>query len=92
MRGGSFRLNSTPTNWSKKKSGQWHREDLVPYGNVDTEYRRKYFTCPECQNELMPQEKKYKFACPSCRLVFGWGFSSLYGFGEGHERAEYLPG
>ncbi|MEK7815675.1 MAG: hypothetical protein AAB294_02510 [Pseudomonadota bacterium] len=90
LRGGSFRHSSTPMNWVKKKSGQWNRRDLVPYGKVNAEYRRKYFVCPECQNELVPLEREYRFGCLECKLVFGWGFSSLYGFGKGHERAEYI--
>jgi ribosomal protein S27AE len=88
-RGGSFRLDSKPGDWFKKTSGQWNKKELVPYGKANEEYQTKNYLCPECDNRLFPMDKQYRFHCSECQLIFAYGFGGLYGFGNGHEKAEY---
>lgn len=92
-RGGSIRFDNKPGDWFKKPSGnyegQWNRKELITYGKANDEYRVKYYSCPECNNQLLPIEQQYRFACSGCHLIFAYGFGGLYGFGKGHERAEY---
>ncbi len=93
MRGGSFRQGWTPKPWYKKrtepKAGLWKRDELVPYGKVDAEYRRKFYTCPECTTVLVPADTAYKFVCTQCDLIFDFGNGGLQGFGKGHPNARY---
>lgn len=92
--GGSLRLSSIPGKWFKKTTGnhvgQWNRKELIPYGKANPEYREKYYQCPECGSSLAPMERKYRFACQGCRLIFASGFGALYGFGSDNKRAEYV--
>lgn len=94
-RGGSFRNGYTPQAWFKKRQGnqigQWNRKELIPYGRAPSEYRERYYVCPECASALFPLEREYRFACSACRLIFAWGFGGLYGYGKDHEKAELEP-
>lgn len=92
--GGSFRfdgIDATPTNWTHKASGQWQRKEMIPYGNVDADYREKYFVCAECCGLLQPhQNNAYHFYCSGCYRIWRWGFGGLWGYGSNHAEAEYL--
>lgn len=93
MKGGSFRLGWTPKPWYKKKTepkaGLWKRDEMVPYGKVDNDYRLKFYTCPECVAALVPDEISYKYVCTKCGLLFDYGNGGLQGFGKGHPQARY---
>jgi hypothetical protein len=91
--GGSFRFGKEPAKWRQKTSGnnkgQWVKKELIPYGKANAGYRQKYYRCPDCGCDLLPMEKGYRFCCSECRLIFAYGFGSLYGFGGDSNRAEY---
>lgn len=91
--GETLRLSDKPDKWYKKTSGnyegQWNKKQLIPFGKATSEYREQYYLCPECDGELEPLQREYRFMCPNCCLVFAWGFGSLYGFGADDDRAEY---
>lgn len=92
--GGIFRSGNKPTRWLRKqsgtKTGQWYRNEMVPYGKATPEYRQDFYLCPECEGSLEPLEKEYRFVCPNCKLIYGWSFGGLYGFGLDSDLAEYL--
>lgn len=80
LRGGFFRpnfgTNDVPQPWARKK-GRWKRDELVPYGKASEEYRKKYFTCPDCFSSLVIAAEEYRFKCENCFMVFGWHFGGL---------------
>jgi ribosomal protein L37AE/L43A len=92
FRGGYFRpgisTNDVPTSWTGK-TGRWKRDELVPYGKANDEYRKKFYLCPECdRSSLVPGEKEYTFVCASCQMEFGWSFGGLY---EKEDENRYTP-
>ena len=93
FRGGIRLTRDKPEKWRQNISGdnigRWNKQLLIPFGRATPEYREKYYLCPECDGSLEPMLKEYRFVCPNCRLIFGWGFGCLYGFGTDSDRAEY---
>ena len=84
-RGGFFRskfsTNDVPQPWTRKK-GLWKRDELVPFGKASEEYRKKYFTCPDCSSSLKIADEEYQFKCENCYMAFGWHFGGLLEHGE----------
>ena len=80
--------------WEKrttgKSAGQWRRGPIDTWSYASERYRSLIYVCPDCNCRLFPLKKGYRYGCAGCGLIFGYGFRDLYGFGAGHERAEYM--
>jgi hypothetical protein len=94
-RGGSFREGRYPLPWYQKKSGtqegMWKRDEVIPYGKVNADYRSRFYTCAECSAALVPAAIPYKFQCTNCCLLFDYGNGGLQGFGAGHPKSKHGP-
>ena len=83
FRGGHFRSNfsgeDVPTPWSHK-TGEWKREEMVPYGKSSEEYRQRFYRCPDCEDSLLePSETmEYRFVCKDCRAIYAWSWGGLH--------------
>ena len=80
-RGGFFRskfsTNDVPQPWTRKK-GLWKRDELVPFGKASEEYRKKYFTCPDCSSSLKIADEEYPFADAALLKKLSTFFESFF--------------